>query len=977
MPFKKIVTKIRQKNHELKGQAKYKRLFFWTWVSLVTFCLVMAFTTFAAIAVLSITLPDVTDLDKLSSALSTEIYDRNGKLIHTIHGEENREYIKYDEMSPQLINATIAIEDNQFWEHSGFDLSGIAAAGLHEVFGIGAARGGSTITQQYIKNTFLSPEKTYTRKLKELILAIKLENHYDKKEILELYLNKIPYGNNAYGIQKASEIYFGKPAKDLTLAESAVLAGIPKAPSYYNPLGENSHSHLVKNFTDEELHARNIKSESDLKDDEFVFGLIGKYNPLKETPQEEVPTDKEKEDATKTKEAPKPLITAENSVYIKGRADLVLERMNALGYITQEEMEQARKETQTIVVQKNSDNIKHYHFVFYVRQLLEEKYGKEIVEQGGLKVYTTIDSDLQDKAEQIVKERAEFNKKNYNAENAALVSVDPRNGQIMAMVGSADANNDEIEGKVNIATRKRQPGSSFKPFVYALAFYNGYGPASVVYDVQTKIGPDNPQDFDGQYQGPMSIRRALGQSRNIPAIKAYFLAGEQDPVIDFVTKLGITTLDKNNSYGYPLAIGAGEVRLLDMVTAYSTFANTGKKNEPIAILKVENSNGDVLEEWKDSDAKNEEVLDPQVAFLINDILSDASVKLGANLIVDGHTTATKTGTSTDKNKKEGGVKPRDLWTMGYTPSLVTGVWAGNNNPSEKPLNYNADGYNAAASIWKSFMKEALKDKPNEIFPVPEGIKYVAVSKANGKLPGPNTPADMIITEKFTSFGVPTEVDDSFITLNVDKISGEIVGEGCPKDMVEQKTFMNHKDIADREDWQAGVNAWVEGMRKKAQESGDTTSQYAFNGVAPTIECKAPTEEEKIRLPQVQITSPGSLSEIPTGKLDVSINVIAPNEVYEAYFYFDDQMQYSTNETPYTGKLRISETHTAGSSHSIRVKLYDKKGYSVESTIAVKIGTTDNTQITEPETTTTNTPSKDSTTPADKAKPISELILNPL
>lgn len=956
MPIKKITAKIRQKNEELKDKPKYKRILFWSWVSLVTFFLVCAFSIFSVVAFLSITLPDVTDLDKLSSALSTEIYDRNGKLLHTIHGEENREYIKYDQISGHLINATVSIEDDEFWQHNGFDIPGITAAALHEAFGIGSARGGSTITQQYIKNTFLSPEKTYTRKIKELILAIKLESHYNKEEILELYLNKIPYGNNAYGIQKASEIYFDKPAKDLTLAESAVLASIPKAPTYYNPLGENKQSHLLKNFTDEELAKRNIKSESDLEEDEFIFGLIGKYNPLKGSPAESAesteaitppPAASSEEQAPPAEEnqEEKPFIIPENSVYIKGRADLVLDRMNDLGYISEQERDQARQDIQTLVFQENADPIKHYHFVFYVKQMLEEKYGKEIVEQGGLKVYTSIDSELQEKAEQIVKERVEFNKKNYNAENASLVAMNPKNGHIMAMIGSADYTNDEIDGKVNIATRKRQPGSSFKPFVYALSFYNGHGPASVVYDVATKIGPDTPQNFDGQFQGPLSIRRALGQSRNIPAIKNYFLAGEQDAIIDFVSKLGISTLDKNTSYGYPLALGAGEVRLLDMVSAYSVFANTGQKNEPIAILKVENSNGDILEEWKESDIKNDEVMDPQVAFLINDILSDSTVKLGPNLMVDGHTTGTKTGTSTDKNKKEGGVRPKDLWTMGYTPSLVTGVWAGNNNPGEKPLNYNADGYNAAAMIWKGFMKEALKDQPNEAFPVPEGIKYVAVSKANGKLPGANTPSNMVVTEKFTSFGVPTEVDDSFITLSVDKISGQIVGEGCQKDMVEQRTFMNHQDIEPREEWMIGVRAWVEAMKLKAAESG-TDNPYIVYSMPPKEECKAPSEEDKLRLPQVEIASPSSLSEVATGKLDVSISTIAPNEVYEANFYWDDQLQYSTKEAPYVGKLRISDTHTEGSTHVIKVKLYDKKGYSSESSIEVKIGSSSDSVGTE-------------------------------
>ncbi|MBD3360277.1 hypothetical protein GF366_00575 [Candidatus Peregrinibacteria bacterium] len=876
----------------------YKKIAFWIFSIFIGIFLLGIITFAGAIAVLSIGLPDVNDLESLTAAQSTEIFDRERNLLYTIHGEENREQVSYENISSYLTDSTVAIEDDTFWEHSGFDVFAIAKAVLHELFGVGSPRGGSTITQQYVKNTFLSSERTYTRKAKELILAIRLERTYDKQKILELYLNRIPYGNNAYGCQKAAEVYFDKDAKDLDLAESAILASLPQAPSRYNPYGNNKYSHLLKEFTEDELYYRDIENESDLNTDEYVRGLIGKHVDLGNS----------------------------EKIYLMGRTDLVLKRMYDLETITAEERQQALNKLQKIEFNQYKEPIKHPHFVLYIKQILEDKYGKDVVEQGGLKVYTTIDPEIQNHAEEITEKLGETNLERFGANNLAIMTINSKTGEIMAMVGSRDYFNEEIDGNVNVALRPRQPGSSFKPIVYAQAFYNGYAPGNVIYDIPTRIGSDRPQNYDGSWQGQISMRQALGQSRNIPAIKTYYLAGEQDPVIELATKMGITTLDKRHSYGYPLALGAGEVPLIEMVTAFGTFANNGKKPELTGILKVENANGDVLEEWRQKEF--EEVLDPQIAYLINNILSDQEEGIGPRLFITNKINAAKTGTSTKENKKKAGteVRPSDAWTIGYTPSMVTGVWVGNTDGSG--LNFNANGYDTAAPIFNSVMTEALKDMPGEPFPEPEGIKHIEISKASGKLPGPNTPGSMITTEIFPSFSVPTEKEKIFFKVKIDKVSGLLATEYTPEDAVEEVIYQNYEPIADMLNWKSEIQSYYENIDEQKGE--------IRIGLPPKQYDNIHTAETAASAPSITITNPVSGDHLSQGNFTVNVDISASNGVEKVEFYLDDRKEYFTTSSPYTGHLNISRFMKENSSHLIVAKIIDSLGYSSQSAIEIKV-----------------------------------------
>ena len=872
----------------------WKKILIWS-ALIVSGLIAAAVATFIIlIAVVSIGLPDVKDLDKLSIAQSTTIYDREGNVLYVKHGGENRQYVEFSQISTNIIDATVAIEDDQFWTHPGFDALGIIRSVVNNTLHLSSTQGGSTITQQYIKNTFLSSEKSYIRKLKELILAIRLEQTYDKKKILELYLNKIPYGNNSYGVEKGAEVYFGKHAKDLDLAESSILASLPKSQSYYNPYGPHEYSSLTRQFTSEELAQRNILAEKDLNDNEFLRGLIGKNIKLDDN----------------------------RTIYIQGRTDLVLKAMEKMGKISEEQKKDALLKLQTIKFTAYHEQIKHPHFVFYVLSQLEEKYGKEVIEQGGLNVYTTLDPNMQDSAEQIIADEAKKNEEKYNVKNAGLVAIDPTTGEILTMVGSRDYWDPKIDGQVNVADSFRQPGSSFKPFVYAQA--------SVIFDTETKMGLSAyPKDFDGIFRGPMSIREALGQSRNIPAIKAYFLAGEQKPIIDLAQKMGVNFLDTTRDYGYTLAIGSAEVKLIDMVSAFGVFANGGIRQKPITILKVTNAKGDVLEEA--TPQPGEEVLDPQIAYLITSILSDLSVRLGPNMTVDGHTNAAKTGTSNRKTP-DNKYLPHDLWAVGYTPHLAAGVWTGNNRDDEGDLSIYADGYTTSAPIFKKFMNAALKDKPNEEFPIPDGIKQVMISKANGKLPGPNTPADQQKLELFASFSVPTEIDDSYLEADVDTRNNKLANEYCPADFTAKKTFLNLHDIAPYPEWEKGAQAWVQ------SHMGETAGPNTILGPPPTVTSELCTPENMGKKPAIEITYPSAGGTLQSGvNFIVKVNVTASNKLEKVEYYYDGLYKYNSSTAPYDGVIRLPKGEIGTNRHTVTAKAVDIYGYSSEFTVEIKTG----------------------------------------
>lgn len=590
---------------------------------------------------------------------STKIYDRTGEiLLYEIQGEERRTIIPFEEIPDYVKQATIAAEDQGFYQHAAFDWRAMVRALLVNIIKGKIVQGGSTITQQLAKNAFLTPERTFTRKIKELILAYWIEKLYSKDEILNLYLNQISYGANAYGIEAASQTYFSKSAKDLNLVEAATLAALPKSPSYYSPWGPH-------------------------KDE------------------------------------------------LEQRKNYILEEMFKLGFIDKEEKQRAQN-TQPKFSNQNLGSIKAPHFVMMIRDYLINKYGEEFVEKGGLKVITTLDWQLQELAEKVVKEGAERNTQLYQGKNAALVAQDPKTGQILALAGSKNYFDVENEGNFNVAVQGlRQPGSALKPFVYLAAFQKGYSPETIVFDLPTEFSSYNnicplininfndnnhlcfhPQNFDGKFRGPVNLRTALAQSINVPSVKVLYLVGLRD-VLKTLHDFGINTLTDPSRYGLSLVLGGGEVKLIEMVDAYSVLAQEGIKHRQSFILEVKDSSGKTLEKYLDQATR---VVEPQYPRMINDILSDIEARSGLfqnslNLtIFPDREVALKTGT-TDNFK--------DAWTVGYTPSLVVGVWAGNNDNT--PMQKQAGSILAAVPIWHEFMVKALENQPIEFFNKPEPV----------------------------------------------------------------------------------------------------------------------------------------------------------------------------------------------------------------------------------------------------------------
>ncbi|GMU73805.1 MAG: penicillin-binding protein [Candidatus Campbellbacteria bacterium] len=592
----------------------------------------------------SLRLPDFDVVADRIVRQSTKIYDRTGKvLLYDLHENIRRTVVPFDQISQDIKDATVAIEDEEFYEHRGIKITAFFRAVLVNLLSFEFSQGGSTITQQVVKNALLTQEKTIARKLKEWALSLKLEQELTKEDILSLYLNESPYGGSIYGIQEASQSFFAKNASEVTLAEAAYLAALPQAPTYYSPYGEHREA-------------------------------------------------------------------------LDARKNLVLERMLKNDYITQEEFDAAKEEV--IVFQPRPEKgLLAPHFVFYVREYLEERYGRSALEEDGLRVITTLDYSLQETAEELVYAGALENEEKFKAENAGLVAVDPKTGEILVMVGSRDYFDENIDGNVNIATAKRQPGSAFKPFVYATSFLKGLTPETILFDLPTQFStackPSDtshtdpcyyPENYDGKFRGPISIRSALAQSVNIPAVKALYLAGIGDS-IKTARNMGISTLTDASRYGLTLVLGGGEVTLLDITSAYGVFANDGARNPTTAILRVERIDGTVLEE---SRPRPIQVLDKNVARQISDILSDNAARtpsFGANsaLYFPGRDVAAKTGTTNDY---------RDVWIIGYTPNLAVGMWAGNNDNT--PIDKSVAGF-VIAPLWRKFMDVALPTRPTESF----------------------------------------------------------------------------------------------------------------------------------------------------------------------------------------------------------------------------------------------------------------------
>ncbi len=741
-------------------------------------------------------LPDFSTFGERKIIESTRIYDRTGEnLLYDIHANIKRMPVAYEDIPRSLKNAVVAIEDDQFYQHKGVNFTSIIRAFLVNLGYGGMKQGGSTITQQLIKQTFLTPEKTIERKIKEIILALKIEKVLTKEQIITYYLNEMSFGGSNYGVGAAAESFFSKNTNNLTLAESAYLSALLQAPTYYSPYGNHR----------EELESRK---------------------------------------------------------------NLVLKRMNDLGFIDKEEFS-AAKEEKVKFLSQSEKGIKAPHFVMYIKSYLEEKYGKDVVEEDGLKIITTLDLKMQEDAEKLVAEYAKGNEQKFNAKNAGLVAIDPKTGQILAMVGSRDYFDSKNEGNFNVTLAKRQPGSAFKPFVYATAFKKGYTPDTVVFDLETEFNAScnpngtpkpgtkqedcyKPSNYDNVYRGPIILRNALAQSINIPAVKVLYLAGLPDS-LKTAQDLGITTLNSNPwLYGLTLVLGGGEVTLLDMTSAYSVFANNGIRNPPKAILKIENKKGSVLEEFS---SNTDTVLNEQVALQINDILKDNKARAPAfgetsALYFPEREVAVKTGTTNDY---------RDAWVVGYTPNLTVGVWAGNNDNT--PMEKKVAGF-IAAPLWNAFLKKTFENLPKEDFKKPDEI---------------NNKNNIKPVLRGTWWGGKTYL--------VDKVSGKLATEFTPPELIEEKIltqvhsilyWLNRTDDPQFVLWEEPIRKWV--AKQNIKEETDDNIPKEKDDIhkpeyAPEVKILSP-ETDKIFKHNEQINVKiEPASRFPLEQIDFYINEI--------------------------------------------------------------------------------------------------------
>ena len=658
----------------------YKRKNKWPGIILKVFGAVFATLFLLGLAFFLYYIKDLPRPEKFTEGVipqTTKIYDREGEvLLYEIAGEEKRTVVSLAEIPNYLKWAVVVAEDKNFYEHRGLDFGAILRAILYDLKVGKPIQGGSTITQQLIRSYLLTRKKTLERKTREITLTLELERRYSKEQILEWYLNIIPMGGNLYGMEAVSQTFFQKHISDISLEEAVILASLIRAPSYLSPYG----AHL----------------------DELL-----------------------------------------------ARKNYILERMTKANYITEEEGERAKQEK--IEFSPDITLIKAPHFVLTcIKPYLENKYGKDFLEKAGLKIYTTLDVDLQDKAESLVQKGVEELKK-YNAHNGALVSINPKTGEILAMVGSKNWHGEseecgsegcKFDPKVNVVLSLRQPGSAFKPFVYAQAFQKGFTPETVIWDTPTEFNPNcsrdtnqvsdkyglkcyHPKNYDEKFIGQVNFRIALAQSRNLPSVKVLYLAGLTQ-VLKLAENFGITTLTNGSTYGLSLVLGGGEVKLLEMVSAYGVFANNGVKVPLNFIKKIEDAKGDIIEETKKSELR---VLPSQIAREINDILSDNKTRAPmfgwySSLYLKDYSVAAKTGTTQKYN---------DAWTIGYNPSIVVGVWVGNNDNSSmtKP------GVVLAGPIWHNFMIEALKKFEDEEFKKPEEV-LTGKPILDGVLPGPHS-----------------------------------------------------------------------------------------------------------------------------------------------------------------------------------------------------------------------------------------------
>ncbi|MFZ2681708.1 MAG: PBP1A family penicillin-binding protein [Patescibacteria group bacterium] len=782
-------------------------------------------------------LPDPGTILNREVAQSTKIYDRTGThLLYEIAPDQKRTLVTIEQIPLSVQQATITAEDRNFYEHDGISIKGIIRSVLSNVISLDpTGQGASTITQQFIKKAFLTDDQTYSRKIKEIMIALALEKKFEKNEILQLYLNEIPYGGTNYGIESAAQAYFKKPVTDVSLAEAATLAALPNRPSTF----------------------------------------------------------------------------LNNPELLKARRDWILNGMVEEGYVSREEADVALAQETPVVVSLR--NIEAPHFVLWVKEQLEEKYGARTTETGGLKVITTLDYDKQLIAEEAVTNGVTAKSATYAFDDAGLVALDPKTGQILSMVGSPDYWNDEADGQVNVTLRPLQPGSSIKPMVYAAAFERGYTPNTIVWDVKTTFptttGNYSPNNYDGGEHGFVTLRKALQGSLNIPAVKTLYLAGIEN-ALNLGKRLGYTTLE-DEYVGLSMVLGGVRVTPLEHAAAFATFANNGVRHDTVAILSVQSPDGTMLEEWRAEEHTGTQATDKNIAAMLSNVLSDnvaRSYIFGANnyLTLSGRPAASKTGTTNEY---------KDAWTAGYTPSLVSVVWVGNADGTL--MKTRADGSVVAAPIWKEYMDRSLKGTPAEAFPIP-AIPMTGKDILDGKMPS--------------------------TTVVIDSASGKLATELTPERFRVEKvcgdyhnilTYINREDplgAAPKDPAKADVmyGPWESGVVAYLAQTGE-------DGQPKLEACEVPTESDDVHTqrnkPDINFDQPNSNESV--GRSFTTSLDIDTRRAFNRVDYSVDGAYILTSFSASGASITLPAWVSSGQ-HTLTATVYDDVDNSAQDSVQINV-----------------------------------------
>jgi 1A family penicillin-binding protein len=772
---------------------------------------------------------------------SSRMYDRNGELLYDVYKDAKRMPVVWEDIPDYLKNATVAVEDKDFYKHRGFDpLTPLRI--IKNYFVLGKITGGSTLTQQLVKNVLLTSDRSITRKIKEFILSVQIEAKYKKSEILLMYLNESPYGGAAWGVGTASEQYFGKSVKDLNLVESAILAGLPQRPN--------------------------------------------SYSPFSKTP----------------------------TLYIDRTAH-VLTRMQEDGYISAEVQKEALEQAKSYKFYENKTQLISPHFIFWVKDQLAKIYGEDIVDGGGLKITTTLDLKLQNKVQDILSEEIDKAEK-LGISNGAAVVLDPTNGQVLAMVGSRGYNSDKTDGKFNVVTQAlRQPGSSIKPVTYLTAIKRGWTAASMIVDAPvTFLGVGgqkdySPQNYTGKFNGPMSLAAALGNSINTVAVKMLANVGIEN-MMRQAFDMGISTLEPTKTnlqkFGLSVTLGGGEVKMIDMATAYSSFANGGTKVDPVGVLKVEDRNGKVLEEYKPIVGKK--VMTSQEAFIISHILLEnkyREITFGAvnGLMIPNYQVAVKTGTTNDK---------KDNWTIGWTPNLLTAVWVGNNDNT--PMLKVASGVSGASPIWKRIMTYELPSRPKQDFPIPDKIVNIEVDKISGYASHDGFPS---MSEYFIDGTQPKINDPIHLKLKMCKgKSGLAPPEDVANGNYDEKEFIKLREddpvSSDKNRWQEGIDLWISSQSDK--DKYNPPDGYCRNDGTVSV----------------NFDSPGDRSTVGN-TFGIKISTNSLKKITEVKLWTNGIEKKVWNERPFEGDIQLTD-----GTYVLKIKATDIDGASFEREIHIGV-----------------------------------------